>query len=60
MEVFEGYFQPKSEWQTAVGTTGEKLLIAKQLNETKLKNDLTELLEAGIKSIAVVLMHSYT
>ncbi|GAB6023455.1 hypothetical protein CHUAL_008235 [Chamberlinius hualienensis] len=42
------------------GVTGEKVQILKAIDEEKLKNDLKRILEKGIQSIAVVLMHSYT
>jgi len=46
--------------RTVVGTTGEKLTVTKELDVDKLKSDLKSLLEKGIKSLAVVLMHAYT
>ncbi|XP_071092367.1 LOW QUALITY PROTEIN: 5-oxoprolinase-like [Haliotis cracherodii] len=42
------------------GTTGEELEIWEEVNVGKLKADLQELLNKGIKSLAVVFMHSYT
>lgn len=42
------------------GITGEKVEIRKPVDQTKLRTDLQELLNQGIKSIAVTLMHSYT
>lgn len=60
MEVFSGYFQPKNTWKTVIGTTGEKLLVAKPLNEESLRKGLQRIKDKGIESIAVVLMHSYT
>ncbi|KAL4716495.1 hypothetical protein ACJJTC_015923 [Scirpophaga incertulas] len=47
-------------WQKAVGTTGENMLVIKDLDEEAVKKDLIELKQKGIKSIAVVLAHSYT
>ncbi|XP_078482471.1 5-oxoprolinase [Ciona intestinalis] len=43
-----------------IGSTKERLYKWKKLNEEKLRNDLTAILNKGIKSIAVALMHSYT
>lgn len=60
MEVFEGYFRPKNRWETVLGRTGEKMLMAKPLNEDKLRTDLQKLKEQDFNSLAVVLMHSYT
>lgn len=60
MEIFSGHFLPKELWKSVKGTTGEQLLVAKPLNKEKLLNDLKNLREKGIESIAVVLMHSYT
>ncbi|GIX83383.1 5-oxoprolinase [Caerostris extrusa] len=42
-----------------IGTTGENIKIWTPLNEEKLRNDLKSVLDKGIKSLAVVLMHSY-
>ncbi|CAG2221215.1 OPLAH [Mytilus edulis] len=49
----------KKQCPTVTGSTGEKLEIWKQVNITKLKEDLKKLLQKGIKSLAVVLLHSY-
>lgn len=59
-EVFDGYFRWKNKWETVTGKTGEKMLIARPLNEEKLKSDLQSLKDKGINAVAVVLMHSYT
>jgi len=48
-----------SQWRHVTGTTGEELLVCQELNEDALQKDLTILKEKGIKSIAVVLAHSY-
>jgi len=48
-----------SQWRHVTGTTGEELLVCRELNEDTLQNDLTILKEKGISSIAVVLAHSY-
>ncbi|KAF8783126.1 5-oxoprolinase like protein [Argiope bruennichi] len=42
-----------------IGTTGENIKVWTPLNEEKLRNDLHSILSKGIKSLAVVLMHSY-
>lgn len=47
-------------WKQVVGTTGEKMLVVKDLEEDKVKKDLLALKQKGIESIAVVLAHSYT
>ncbi|XP_022818304.1 5-oxoprolinase [Spodoptera litura] len=47
-------------WKEVVGTTGEKMLVVKDLEEEKVKKDLQALKQKGIESIAVVLAHSYT
>lgn len=46
-------------WITCVGITGDELYCVKQIDEFALKNQLEKLLAKGIKSIAVVLLHSY-
>lgn len=46
-------------WGRIVSTTGEKLLVSKELDTEALKPKLQALLEKGISSLAVVLMHSY-
>ncbi|RZF46443.1 hypothetical protein LSTR_LSTR012518 [Laodelphax striatellus] len=46
-------------WPATNGTTGEKLFQMRALDKEKLHSDLVQLKEEGIKSIAVVLMHSY-
>ncbi|KAI5641299.1 hydantoinase b/oxoprolinase domain-containing protein [Phthorimaea operculella] len=50
----------KTDWKTVVGTTNEKMLIIKDLDEEAVRKDLKKLREKGIDSIAVVLAHSYT
>lgn len=50
----------KDSWRKVKGSTGEDLFVTQELNEEKLKEDLLELKESGIESIAVVLAHSYT
>ncbi|KAM3956815.1 LOW QUALITY PROTEIN: 5-oxoprolinase [Aphomia sociella] len=52
--------QMKKSWPSVTGTTGEKMLIVKDLNEVEVRNDLKALKEKGIDSIAVILAHSYT
>lgn len=48
------------KFRKVTGSTGEKLFVVKELDAEKLKADLKVLLERGIKSLAVVLMHAYT
>ncbi|XP_062501085.1 5-oxoprolinase-like isoform X1 [Corticium candelabrum] len=43
-----------------VGITGEKLVVVEKINKIKLEEDLKTLLDKGITSLAVALMHSYT
>lgn len=47
-------------WQRVQGSTGEELFITQELDEIQLKEDLKELRDLGIESLAVVLTHSYT
>ncbi|KAG8200496.1 hypothetical protein JTE90_000574 [Oedothorax gibbosus] len=42
-----------------IGTTGENIKVWIPLNEEKIRNDLQKVLNKGIKSLAVALMHSY-
>lgn len=42
------------------GTTGQKMLVIKDIDEKAVRKDLESLREKGIDSIAVVLAHSYT
>ncbi|XP_042898773.1 5-oxoprolinase [Parasteatoda tepidariorum] len=44
---------------TLISTTGENVKVWTPLNEEKLRNDLNIVLSKGIKSLAVVLIHSY-
>ncbi|XP_049879808.1 5-oxoprolinase [Pectinophora gossypiella] len=50
----------KYNWKKVTGTTNEKMLIVKDVDEEAVKRDLMPLREKGIDSIAVVLAHSYT
>lgn len=43
-----------------LGVTGEKVIILRPPSEKKVKAQLQELMDRGIKSIAVVLAHAYT
>eukprot|EP00118_Oscarella_pearsei_P010258 m.62328 g.62328 ORF g.62328 m.62328 type:complete len:1245 (+) comp35057_c0_seq3:36-3770(+) len=45
--------------ETVEGSTREKVDVWKTLDKEKIQTDLTELLDCGIQSLAVVLMHSY-
>ncbi|XP_028029518.1 5-oxoprolinase [Bombyx mandarina] len=47
-------------WKEVYGTTGEKMLVIKDIDEDAVRVDLQALKEKGIESIAVVLAHSYT
>ena len=47
-------------WAEVVGTTGEKMLVIKDLDEAEVRKDLLALKKKGIQSVAVVLAHSYT
>jgi len=49
----------KSSWTDTMGTTGEKMHVKKPLDRTDLEKQLKGVREQGIKSLAVVLMHSY-
>lgn len=47
------------KWKVEQGSTGEKLLIMQEVDEVKLRQDLQQILNKGITSLAVVLLHSY-
>lgn len=49
-----------SKWRIVDGDTGEKLYVTKELDRSKLRQDLKQLKDEGIDSIAVALAHSYT
>lgn len=42
------------------GISGETVIVVRPLNEEKLKHSLQPLLDKGIRSLAVVFLHSYT
>ncbi|KAJ8302674.1 hypothetical protein KUTeg_019070 [Tegillarca granosa] len=50
----------KKKCPVVTGTTAEKLEVWERVNRDKLRCDLQMLLDKGIKSLAVVLLHSYT
>ncbi|XP_033115374.1 5-oxoprolinase-like [Anneissia japonica] len=51
---------PKPEnLQTIEGITGERVEIQKEIDEAKLRSDLGKVFAKGIRSLAVVLIHSY-
>ncbi|CAH1778849.1 unnamed protein product [Owenia fusiformis] len=52
--------QINKDFVTVTGATEEKLEIWHPLDTLKLKADLQGILDKGIRSLAVVLMHSYT
>eukprot|EP00117_Sycon_ciliatum_P007634 scpid23060/ scgid10654/ 5-oxoprolinase; 5-oxo-L-prolinase; Pyroglutamase len=49
-----------AECRRVKGVTGETVIVTKSLNEDKLRKDLQPILDRGIRSLAVVLLHSYT
>ncbi|XP_049939893.1 5-oxoprolinase [Schistocerca serialis cubense] len=48
-----------ADWRKVRGTTGEELLVVKELDTEKLTRDLQALRGKGYNSLAVVLAHSY-
>ncbi|XP_045455884.1 5-oxoprolinase [Melitaea cinxia] len=50
----------KLNWRELYGTTGQKMLVVKDVDEEAVWKDLKAIREKGIDSIAVVLAHSYT
>lgn len=50
----------KLNWKEVYGTTGQKMLVVKDVDEEAVRKDLKTIREKGIDSIAVVLAHSYT
>lgn len=50
----------ESDPQLTRGVSGEVVRILKKLDEDKVRKDLQSLYEKGYRSIAVVLVHSYT
>lgn len=58
--AMNGQCQMKHNWPRVTGKTGEDLFIMKTLDKEALREDFIKLKAKGIKSIAVVLMHSYT
>jgi 5-oxoprolinase (ATP-hydrolysing) len=49
-----------SEYQTAVGTTGESIIVVKEPDKESIRKDLEGVFAKGIRSIAVVFKHGYT
>ena len=43
-----------------VGLSHEKLVVSKEIDDTEIRTCLSEILHLGIRSIAVVFLHSYT
>lgn len=52
--------EKSSSWPVVKGISGDNLLVKKTLDHQIVKKQLEKLLAKGIKSIAVVLIHSYT
>ncbi|XP_014668394.1 PREDICTED: 5-oxoprolinase-like [Priapulus caudatus] len=52
--------QIKKNCPVVIGSTKEKLEVWKEIDEEKLRRDLQTLLDKGIRSVAVSLMHAYT
>lgn len=50
----------KKDYPVVTGTTEEKLEVWRDVDVPKLRQDLQRLLDRGIQSLAVVLLHSYT
>ncbi|KAK3853136.1 hypothetical protein Pcinc_040305 [Petrolisthes cinctipes] len=48
-----------NQWKVEKGITGEEILVTKEVDEPKLRQDLKKILDKGITSLAVVLIHSY-
>ncbi|XP_005089828.1 5-oxoprolinase [Aplysia californica] len=59
MVLNQGENQSDGSNKVVTGTTGERLEMWTSLNVQKLREDLQKVLDKGIKSLAVVLMHSY-
>lgn len=49
-----------SKWRIVDGDTGEKLYVTRELDKETLFQDLKNIKDKGIDSIAVALAHSYT
>ena len=43
-----------------VGTTGERVVVERPVDEDKLRVSLQAVFDSGIRSLAVALLHSYT
>lgn len=55
-----GKDEKKEGKELAVGLTKEELVVLKKPDPAKIKKQLQELWDLGIRSVAVVLMHAYT
>lgn len=51
--------QLHSACQLVKGATGEEFFVTKDINVEEIRKDLAAIRDSGIKSIAVVLAHSY-
>ncbi|XP_070575126.1 5-oxoprolinase-like isoform X2 [Ptychodera flava] len=50
----------KNNLRAVTGITGEKLDVWQEIDKEQLRKDFQKVLDKGIKSLAVVLLHSYT
>ncbi|MCL4133293.1 UNVERIFIED_CONTAM: hypothetical protein GTU68_012264, partial [Idotea baltica] len=50
---------PGEDHEEVMGTTKEPLLVTRKINETQVEEDLKRVLQKGISSLAVLLLHSY-
>lgn len=46
-------------WKAETTSNNDKVLISRELDMERTKTDLVKLLQKGIKSLAVVFLHSY-
>eukprot|EP00127_Corallochytrium_limacisporum_P003388 Clim_evm16s149 gene=Clim_evmTU16s149 len=60
VQLFKKGIHDQQRHFVIVGVTGEKVAVTEQLNEDRLREQLQEVKDRGIKSLAVCLMHAYT
>lgn len=60
IKIGEVHGAVESKSNVLVGLSHEKLVISKQIDDKEIRARLSEILLIGIKSIAVVFLHSYT